>query len=88
MKMVLYGCPRCGQSFHFGDGFPDLFGLRLCSYACREAWLEERHYQGVEDAPECQPVEIGEQRQMGSVDEKEHQIVDLERTEGVGRQME
>lgn len=39
-----YACPHCGNSFHFGDGYPDLYGLRLCSATCQEAWLIVKQY--------------------------------------------
>jgi hypothetical protein len=39
-----YACPHCTKSFHFGDGYPDLYGLRLCSVTCQEAWLIAKKY--------------------------------------------
>lgn len=43
-------CPQCGGTFHWGDGFPDLYGTRVCSLLCRETWLANRGFRGVADA--------------------------------------
>ena len=42
-------CPQCGEDFHFGDGLPDLYGVRVCSFRCHEIWLHTYHYRGVPD---------------------------------------
>ncbi len=39
-----YRCPQCGSSFHFGDGYPDLYGMKVCSAACHRAWLVRFRY--------------------------------------------
>lgn len=52
-------CPQCEGRFHWGDGFPDLYGKRLCSLQCREEWLAKYHYGSVPDKVATQQLGDG-----------------------------
>ena len=49
MSERMYSCPLCDALFRFGDGMPDMYGVRLCSDACRDTWLTQYHYRAAPD---------------------------------------
>lgn len=57
-------CPQCQGAFEWADGFPDLYGIRLCWITCRDVWLREHEYRGVPDTQEAQFAESDPARQM------------------------
>lgn len=36
---TFYTCPRCKRGFEGQKGYPDLYGLKLCSAPCQAIWL-------------------------------------------------
>ena len=51
-----YRCPQCSGSFHLGDGYADLFGMKVCSAACHRAWLIRFSYRST--LPDELPVQM------------------------------
>lgn len=58
MTELPYRCPQCGGSFLWGDGYPDLFGVRLCSLVCQGVWL--RVYRYTNTLPDELPGQMSE----------------------------
>lgn len=90
MSSAKYACPQCWGSFHWGDGYLDLLGHRLCSYSCRQIWITTRYsVNDVEEAPtpqagndeKCQQVADGRESSPRQFD-------DLVRLKSSNKQME
>ncbi len=64
MAVYIAICPQCKGTFDWADGFPDLYGVRLCWITCRDIWLLEHEYRGVPDASEAQVAESDINGQM------------------------
>jgi hypothetical protein len=63
-------CPNCQQVFEWIDGYPDLYGVRLCSVSCLEAWLQKYCYKSTQpDTHPGQVVEQSQAHQMGDIGE-------------------
>lgn len=52
-------CPQCGGMFDFRDGYPDLYGVRLCKPSCQSEWLVRWHYRST--LPDPVPSQITDQ---------------------------
>ncbi len=86
MGFLPFTCPQCRGPFHWCDGYPDLYEIRLCSAACLGAWLEKFHYTST--LPDMHPTQITEKvvQEMGDGRSSLPQMV--ESPEDSHRQME
>lgn len=62
-------CPHCGGPYDPRDGYPDLYGVRLCSPSCQEEWLIFYQYRSsVPDESLPQMADGVSERQIGEPD--------------------
>lgn len=47
-------CPQCQGEFVWLDGYHDLYDRRLCSLACRDAWIHRLNFMDIQEKPSPQ----------------------------------
>ncbi len=88
-RAVQSRCPHCGGPYDPRDGYPDLYGVRLCSPGCQEEWLIfYQYWSSLPDESLPQMADSTSSRQMGDRTRSQGQLGDPSRWEDPGKQME
>lgn len=86
MSVAQRACPHCGDNFDWRDGYPDLYGVRLCSPGCQTEWLIKYQYRSAL-TDECAPQVTEDVAQQVGDREQCSQTGDPGRLEDPNQQM-